>query len=257
MPGTEAYFDISRTKSILALENAMESDRILFLSAQYESEVDLPEEKDIRPYGVYAKIETNGQTPRQFGACYGGYRRERQNRKIYPDRTLLSLYRLRRLIWNMNIRKPLKSKCALPKNSLRNMHKSKEISFPKKWCIRYKTDDANALIDLISANIPFEDDDAQLLLEKKRRCSPGIAERKNFQRNPFAQPGTCIMRKVKTNLDDMQKSAFINEQIRVLQEELGDRSPENIAEEYLAKLHELNLSEEITEKLKKKFGVWR
>ena len=115
-----------------------------------------------------------------------------------------------------------------------------------------KTDDANALIDLISANIPFEDDDAQLLLgEENVDTRLELLNEKISKEIHLLNLELRIMRKVKTNLDDMQKSAFINEQIRVLQEELGDRSPENIAEEYLAKLHELNLSEEITEKLEK------
>mgnify|MGYP002407129415 FL=1 len=252
LPGTEAYFDISRTKSILALENAMEGDRMLFLSAQYESEVDLPEEKDIRPYGVYAKIK-------QMGKLHGNLVRvmvdieERGKIEKYIQVDPYFIVQVSPIKVEYDPSEAIDVKARIAKKLFAEYAQIKGNLISKDAAQKIqKTTNANTLIDLISANIPFEDDDAQMLLgEENVDIRLELLNEKISKEIHLLNLELRIMRKVKTNLDDMQKSAFINEQIRVLQEELGERSPENIAEDYLTKLKELNLSEEITEKLEK------
>ncbi len=252
LPGTEAYFDISRAKSILALENAMEGDRILFLSAQYESDIEMPEEKDIRPYGVYAKIK-------QMGKLHGNLVRVMVD---ITDRGRIEKYVQTEPYFiveaspvntdyenttetdvSMRIAKKLFNEYAQIKGNLI----SKEIVL-KVQTIK----NAHELIDVICANIPFEDEDAQYLLgeEDVNKRLDALNEKISKEIN-LLNLELKIMRKVKTNLDDMQKSAFISEQIRVLQEELGERNPDNIAEEYRQKLQQFNLSQEINEKIEK------
>lgn len=252
LPGTEAYFDISRTKSILALENAMEGDRVLFLSVQYESDIEAPEEKDIRPYGVYAKIK-------QMGKLHGNLvrvmvditDRGRIEKYIqtepyfvveaYPINT--EYEHTEETNVSMRISKKLFNEYAQIKGNLI----SKEIVLKIQ-----KVKNAHELIDLICANIPFEDEDAQYLLGEEdvnKRLS--VLNEKISKEINLLNLELKIMRKVKTSLDDMQKSAFISEQIRVLQEELGERNSENVIEEYRQKLAELNLSQEIDEKIEK------
>lgn len=252
LPGTEAYFDISRTKSILALENAMEGDRVLFLSVQYESDIEAPEEKDIRPYGVYAKIK-------QMGKLHGNLvrvmvditDRGRIEKYIqtepyfvveaYPINTVYEHTEETNV--SMRISKKLFNEYAQIKGNLI----SKEIVLKIQ-----KVKNAHELIDLICANIPFEDEDAQYLLGEEdvnKRLS--VLNEKISKEINLLNLELKIMRKVKTSLDDMQKSAFISEQIRVLQEELGERNSENVIEEYRQKLVELNLSQEIDEKIEK------
>lgn len=254
-PGTEAYFDISRTKSILALENAMEGSRMLFLSTQYESEVELPEEKDIRPFGVYAKIK-------QMGKLHGNLvrvmvditERGKIDRYIQTEPYFVveasvisnDYQQSEETNVSMRISKKLFSEYAQIKGNLISKETVLKIQTTKN---------AHDLIDLVCANIPFEDEDAQTLLgeEDVNKRLEMLNEKISKEIN-LLNLELKIMRKVKTSLDEMQKSAFINEQIRVLQEELGERNPDNISEDYRKQLAELNLSEEITQKVEKEIN---
>lgn len=56
-PSMIMHFDVERSKSIAALEEAMDGDRKIFLVAQREIEEDNPEEKDLFSVGVVAEIQ--------------------------------------------------------------------------------------------------------------------------------------------------------------------------------------------------------
>ena len=233
----------------------MEGGRVLFLSAQYESDVEYPEEKDIRPYGVYAKIK-------QMGKLHGNLvrvmvditERGRIDRYIQTEPYFVvevspintEYEQNEETNVSMRISKKLFSEYAQIKGNLISKDVVLKIQTVKN---------AHELIDLVCANIPFEDEDAQTLLgEENVNKRLDILNEKLSKEINLLNLELKIMRKVKTSLDDMQKSAFINEQIRVLQEELGERNPDNISDEYRKKLAELNLSEDITQKIEKEIS---
>jgi len=252
LPGTEAYFDISRTKSILALENAMEGDRILFLSAQYESDVEMPEEKDIRPYGVYAKIK-------QMGKLHGNLVRvmvditDRGRIEKYVQTDPYFVVEANPINTDYENTTETDVSMRIAKKLFHEYAQIKGNLISKEIVLKVQTiKNAHELIDVICANIPFEDEDAQYLLgEENVNKRLDVLNEKISKEINLLNLELKIMRKVKSNLDEMQKSAFISEQIRVLQEELGERSSDNIAEEYKQKLQELNLSQETAEKIEK------
>ena len=57
LPGMVAHFDVSRSKSIKALETAMMEDQMVFLVTQRNAETEEPEEKDLYTIGVIAVIK--------------------------------------------------------------------------------------------------------------------------------------------------------------------------------------------------------
>lgn len=56
-PATEVRFDVGREKSVIALEKALESNSIVFLTNQKDMDVDLPVGKDLYTTGTVAKIK--------------------------------------------------------------------------------------------------------------------------------------------------------------------------------------------------------
>ncbi|MDO4773109.1 MAG: endopeptidase La [Bacillota bacterium] len=56
-PGMLTHFDVSREKSVKALEEAMKNDQILMISTQIEEEVELPTEGDFHEIGCICKIK--------------------------------------------------------------------------------------------------------------------------------------------------------------------------------------------------------
>ncbi len=55
-PGMQIHFDVARTKSIKAVDAAMEQDQCLFLAAQKDSMIEDPEKGDIYSIGTVIKI---------------------------------------------------------------------------------------------------------------------------------------------------------------------------------------------------------
>ena len=57
LPGMIAHFDISRKKSIKAIEEAMSADQMVFLTAQLDEEISEPCFEDLYSMGVLAEIK--------------------------------------------------------------------------------------------------------------------------------------------------------------------------------------------------------
>jgi ATP-dependent Lon protease len=230
----------------------MEGDRILFLSAQYESDVEMPEEKDIRPYGVYAKIK-------QMGKLHGNLVRvmvditDRGRIEKYVQTDPYFVVEANPINTDYENTTETDVSMRIAKKLFHEYAQIKGNLISKEIVLKVQTiKNAHELIDVICANIPFEDEDAQYLLgEENVNKRLDVLNEKISKEINLLNLELKIMRKVKSNLDEMQKSAFISEQIRVLQEELGERSSDNIAEEYKQKLQELNLSQETAEKIEK------
>ncbi|HCO29524.1 MAG TPA: endopeptidase La, partial [Lachnospiraceae bacterium] len=56
-PKTVVHFDVSREKSVQAVENAMKGEQLVFLSAQMDDSIEDPKREDIYSLGVVAKIK--------------------------------------------------------------------------------------------------------------------------------------------------------------------------------------------------------
>ena len=64
-PGVRFHFDIARSKSIAAVEAAMNADQKVFLVAQKDALVDDPEPSDLFNYGVIASIKQILKSPNE------------------------------------------------------------------------------------------------------------------------------------------------------------------------------------------------
>ena len=66
LPSMIVHFDISRKKSIKAVEQAMMRDQKIFLISQKDPEVENPEEKDLYKVGTVAVIRQVVKMPRNI-----------------------------------------------------------------------------------------------------------------------------------------------------------------------------------------------
>ena len=57
LPGMVAHFDVSREKSIRAIEKAMQADEKVFLITQKNPEKEEPEQEDLYEMGVIAYVK--------------------------------------------------------------------------------------------------------------------------------------------------------------------------------------------------------
>lgn len=118
-----------------------------------------------------------------------------------------------------------------------------------------KTDDLGVLCDKLSDKLVHEFDDKRSILEETdiyERALLTIAFlEKEIQR---ANVKNDIMLKAKENIEEAQKEYFLREELRAINEELGDKS--GTGEEiqgYREKMKDLNMPEYAVEKLEKEF----
>lgn len=118
-----------------------------------------------------------------------------------------------------------------------------------------KTDDLGILCDKLSDKLVHEFDDKRSILEETdiyERALLTIAFlEKEIQR---ANVKNDIMLKAKENIEEAQKEYFLREELRAINEELGDKSGtgEEI-QSYREKMKDLNMPEYAVEKLEKEF----
>lgn len=122
-------------------------------------------------------------------------------------------------------------------------------SIPQEATFAIKNiDSKRGLINFISSNIEFEDDDRQALLE-----APGLMARARkllevlLKEQKNLEVKNEIQSKVREGMDQQQREYFLQQQMRTIQQELGDAVPENDLDEMRSKAKVKKWSKEIGE----------
>lgn len=172
LPEMVKHFDVSRTKSIQAIEEAMEGDQKIFLSSQIELDTEDPGIADVYRIGCIASIKQVVKLPKKMlRVLIVGETRARLNVLEFEDPYLranvtevpdevqtdgeeenpLSVEAMRSGLQDI-----------FKEYLLKNPKLSKELAFQVE-----QTEELQKLVDVIAANVPFGYKDAQLLLEEQ------------------------------------------------------------------------------------------
>lgn len=245
-------FDVGREKSIKALENAMADDQYICLTAQKDVSKDDPDENEVYKIGTLARIKQIMKMPGKTArVLVEGIERIR----------LTNIY-LEDGCYNTEIEKieedsitEIERKAYL--RELKDVFEEYFSNNPKmnaeSFLSLMEIDDPFMLADIICANIGFEVDEKQKILESLSaydRISNLIdCIREEIEIMTVEKK---LNEKVKANIERHQKEYYLREQAKVIQEELGeDDSPESEAEEYREKISKIKLSKEAKEKIEK------
>lgn len=254
-PKMVLHFDVGRESSILALNKAMEQDRLIFLTAQTEIAFEDPTAKELYQVGVVAEIK---QIVKSYGETFrvlveGKYRakiaKSHTNEKyLYADVVHLPLKRVKKeedIIAQAYVR------------AVKDMfteYASLSPKMPKDIILNaVATNDPVYLAEHITCNIPIEVQDKQLVLEesfplKRLEILAGILE----SENDIIHIERQIEERVKENVDKNQREYYLREQLKVIGNELGDgESILTETQKYKETIDALGLSEEVHTKLHK------
>ena len=256
-PGTVLHFDVERPMSIAALNAAIGTDRMIFLVAQRDITCDTPRRDDLYEIGTICRLSQILRTP-------GG-----GNVKCIVD----GLYRARLLrltaetpsLWaNVQVLadEPVDEtslECTALIRSCNDLfaeYASASGSLGPEALLRVADRKEPGFVsDYIAQNVFLQPAEKQLLLEE---CSPiqrltmlcdmlhRELEIMDIQQN---LQSTAAERVAKN-----QKDYFLREQMRVIQEELGEGSETDELEDYRQKILALGLEEEIKKKLLKELS---
>ena len=252
-PHTAIYFDVSRKKSILALEEAMNNDQLIFLPGQIDANIDDPVPEDIYDVGTVARLKQLVKLPQGLvrvlaeGICRG---------KIVEVCETEPHFRVEILEEDLqeNILEE-KEQDAYMQSLVEavELYAAESPKFNENFIFQIRTlTDLDVLIDEISNTLPFHVTEKQAVLEEfdvTRRVEKLLVILN--QEIEILKIRKEVQGKVKESVDKGQRDYYLREQMKVIREELGEENISDDASEFKAKTEDLKASKEVKEKLYK------
>ncbi len=252
-PNIMLHFDIGRKKSILAVEEAMNSNQLIFLATQKNAKDENPNKSQIYEFGILANVKQilkqTGETMRVL--VEGKFRAQATE---YDDSG--KFIRAKIVEKESTEHKKNASIEALIRKAqelfIEYLNVSPKISSDLVLSITSRTS-AGKIADYIASNITLNFEDKQDLLKELdtvKRLKKLIVFLS--RENEILRYENELGLKLKNSVDKNQKDYFLREQIKVLSQELGEESdPFTEAQEYRKKLEKLILPKDTYDKFKK------
>lgn len=257
-PNTVIHFDIGREMSIRALEKAMATDKMMFVSTQKDENVLIPTFKDIYPIGTIVRVK--------------------QMLKIQGDAVRVLVEGLCRAEIGEQITEESYMSCTVRK--IEEHIEEDDLTLADIAAMRLLTDAfveyaalsgqvsdetvdkavsgevPGAVVDKIANEMLIPCSRKQKVLseldfsERIKTLTTIIAEE-----NEIAVIEKELSQKVKENIDNNQKEYFLRERMKAIQEELGVNEDAGVeAAEWLKALEDLHLEEKTEDKVRKEIN---
>ena len=253
LPEMVVHFDVSREKSITALEAAMEGEQNIFLITQKDAASEEPGMEDLYTTGTVAKIKqiVKLQKEQVIRVLVEGKFRAHLEEMIKSE----PYYEAEVLILEEDSQMDLiEEEAALTYlKSVLNEYAQINKQVSQEMVLRFN--DLTKLSKLVTSlcnEIPFEYRDRQKLLEAtdlKSRYE--ILAALMTKQVDILKITKEISEKVKERIDKHQREYVLREQLKVLREELGEDGLESDAAEFEERLTALDAPEEVKEKIKR------
>lgn len=259
LPKMLMHFDISRSKSIIAVERAMGGDQMVFLVTQKRPDDIDPSEEQLYHIGTIARLKQLVKLPGGIVRVMaeGLFRAELLcldkeepaligEVEVMPDEDEGLDY-----ITQEAMMRELKEK--LQEYGSEHPKLTKEL-LPNMMLVN----DLEELIDQISTQLQWDYEVRQDILEAAYTSHRyEIILRNLMDEVQIAKIKRDFQAKVKSNIDKNQKDYILREQMRIIREELGDDNPGSDADEYGKQLKQMKADKETKEKLQKEISRFK
>lgn len=251
-PEQTVHFEVGRLKSVRALDEAMRADQTIFLVPQKDLMTDEPKFSDLYPVGTVAKVKqvlkTQGENLR---ILVTGIHRARI---VELEQTEPYLCGAVESVACTESSDSLRSHALRREaNALYGMYLQLAEHPAQVVMLRMLSSESDGfLADSIAQNSGMDfSDKAKLLcqLNGTRRLETAVALLR--QEMEMIQLESEIQEKTKAAIDQNQKDYYLREQMKVIQEELGEGDSDNEISDYIQKIQALRLDEDNTNKLLK------
>ena len=259
LPDMIVHFDVSRGRSIKAIEAAMLHDQKIFLVTQKDPEVEKPELSELYQVGTVAYIKQVVKLPHDL------------------LRVLVEGIERAELLGLEQEEPFLKAETALFEPDGAQYTKSlKEAMFRsiqelfQRYCMEsgkiskdlaaqiMNITELEELIPQISVNVPLTYQNKQKILEavSLENQYEVLAAILNNEIEVL-QIGHDLQRKLKARVDKNQRDYILREQLKLIREELGEENTADTAEEYRQKAEALDAPQEVKDKLNKEIDRFK
>ena len=259
LPDMIVHFDVSRERSIKAIEAAMLHDQKIFLVTQKDPEVEKPELSELYQVGTVAYIKQVVKLPHDL------------------LRVLVEGIERAELLGLEQEEPFLKAETALfepdgaqyTKSLKEAMFRSMQELF-QRYCMEsgkiskdlaaqiMNITELEELIPQISVNVPLTYQNKQKILEavSLENQYEVLAAILNNEIEVL-QIGHDLQRKLKARVDKNQRDYILREQLKLIREELGEENTADTAEEYRQKAEALDAPQEVKDKLNKEIDRFK
>lgn len=260
LPEMIVHFDVSRERSIHAIEAAMMKDQQIFLVTQKDPEMETPGILDLYQIGTVAYIKQVIKLPQNL------------------LRVLVEGKKRAELIEFVQDEPFIEAQIAETENGRENlsptvedaMHKSIQQIF-HQYCMEsggkiskeiaaqiITLQDVEAMLTQIAVNLPLSYQDKQKLLDavtlEEQYEVLGALLSNEIEVGKITRE---LQRKLKARVDKNQREYILREQMKLIREELGEDNTSDMAEEYRQKLNELLASDEVKKKISKEINRFK
>ena len=260
LPEMVVHFDVSRQRSIAAVQEAMAEGQEIFLVTQRSIDTEDPDAEDVFEIGTVAQVRQIIRLPKQIlRVLVAGEHRGRLQEIEYKDPYMRAKVTVidegsddaEEDISTEAMERSLKD--MLIDFAARNGKMSKESV---SQLVEIKG--LRRLVDEIAANIPLQYTDQQELLSETDL-------QKRYEKLAFRLVNEMeimnikeeIRKKVKERVDRHQREDILREQLKLIREELGEDSTVSDAEEFENELKKLKAPKEVKEKLQKEINRFK
>lgn len=260
MPEMIVHFDVSRERSIAAIQQAMVEEQEIFLVAQKSIETENPGQDDVYEIGTVASVKQLIKLSKKVVRVLV----EGKNRAVLKKIEETDPY-LRAEVGvleeqeitipdDLNAEAKMRGlKEIITKYAAKNGKISKE-SVAEILDIT----DLKRLVNEVAANIPLKYKDQQEILEELDFWSRyEKLSLKLVNEMQIMEIKEELQRKVKNKVDKHQKEYLLREQLKVIREELGEDTTFSDADEFEEACSKLDAPEEVKEKLHKEIGRFK
>lgn len=248
MPHQIAPLGVGRQKSLKALEAALAGDRIIVLAAQKQDDLEEPRPTDIYSVGTVCRILQVGKQPDGVlqviveglvrGAIEGVEREDpyfeaRVRQQPDTQEKTLEIEALMRGVLSQ---------------FERFARYSRSIA-PEQYAVVMQAEEPGKLADLVAQHLPLKIEERQQLLEMAAKDRLDLLSQILTREVNILELERKIQNRVRKQMEKSQREYFLKEQMKAIQQELGE-SDERQSEvaEYKKKIEAANLPEHVKEK---------
>lgn len=254
MPGTAMSFDLSRKKSIEAVQRAMEGEQKIFLSAQKSIEIEDPTQEDLYQIGTIATVRQIVKLPKQIVRVMVSGEQRGILQKLESEEPFLLA----------EVEEVPEDSFEIPEEwneeamtrSLKDMfveYATRNGKVPKEFLAEVlEINNLHKLVDEIASSLQLFYTEQQELLEQLdfwKRYE--LLTFKLVNEVEIMDVKNEIRMKVKERVDKHQREYILREEMKYIREELGDEDSVSDAEEFEQKVEQLEAPDEVKVKLRK------
>ncbi|WP_255547779.1 endopeptidase La [Crassaminicella indica] len=251
------HFDVGREKSINALEEAMVNNQLVFLTTQKEAETDLPTPEDFYQVGTVCKIKQMLKLPEDaIRVLVEGISRAKITKFLQEDPYFEC--EVEEIIYEgeIDIDKELEALMRTVTNTFEDYISVSNRISPEVFMNVTTIEEPGRLADVMASHMILKIEQKQEILEAfdpKERLE--VLYKILLREIEVLEIERDINVRVKKQINKVQKEYYLKEQLKAIQEELGEEGDfYEETEEYKERIKKAKLPKEVKKKVNKELN---